>query len=123
MLPSNEAFVEMIEHKADEDDEKRADCEPHPIPFDPIGQAGNHENPGDAKEGQQDRCSPHTIALSELPDHEPGCQNDEKREKKNPKETEQTLHGFAQLAGQFYPPISAAWSERLKSGRKKKRWG
>ncbi len=43
-------------------------------------------------------------------------------EKKNPKETEQTLHGFAQLAGQFYPPISAAWSERLKSGYKKKRW-
>ncbi|MEJ2563997.1 MAG: hypothetical protein P8Z42_15145 [Anaerolineales bacterium] len=43
-------------------------------------------------------------------------------EKKNPKETEQTLHGFAQLAGQFYPPISAAWSERLKSGHKKKRW-
>jgi len=42
-------------------------------------------------------------------------------EKNNPKETEQTLHGFAQLAGQFYPPISAAWSERLKSGRKKKR--
>ncbi len=43
-------------------------------------------------------------------------------EKKNPKETEQTIHGFAQLAGQFYPPISAAWSERLKSGRKNKRW-
>ncbi len=43
-------------------------------------------------------------------------------EKKNPKETEQTLHGFAQLAGQFYSPISAAWSERLKSERKKNRW-
>jgi MinD superfamily P-loop ATPase len=37
----------------------------------------------------------------------------------NPKETEQTLHGFASVAGQFYPPIAAAWSERLKrAGRK-----
>ncbi|MEW6568224.1 MAG: AAA family ATPase [Chloroflexota bacterium] len=37
----------------------------------------------------------------------------------NPKETEQTLHGFASLAGQFYPPIAAAWSERLKRAGKK----
>jgi pilus assembly protein CpaE len=39
--------------------------------------------------------------------------------KGNPKETEQTLHGFASLAGQFYPPIAAAWSERLKKAGKK----
>ena len=39
--------------------------------------------------------------------------------KGNPKETEQTLHGFASLAGQFYPPIAAAWSERLKRAGKK----
>jgi MinD-like ATPase involved in chromosome partitioning or flagellar assembly len=37
----------------------------------------------------------------------------------NPKETEQTLHGFASVAGQFYPPIAAAWSERLKRAAKK----
>ena len=28
--------------------------------------------------------------------------------------TEETLSGFATLAAHFYPPISAAWSERLK---------
>lgn len=39
--------------------------------------------------------------------------------KGNPKETEQTLHGFASVAGQFYPPIAAAWSERLKRASKK----
>jgi MinD-like ATPase involved in chromosome partitioning or flagellar assembly len=39
--------------------------------------------------------------------------------KGNPKETEQTLHGFASLAGQFYSPIAAAWSERLKRAGKK----
>ncbi len=39
--------------------------------------------------------------------------------KGNPKETEQTLHGFASVAGQFYPPIAAAWSERLKRAGKK----
>ena len=39
--------------------------------------------------------------------------------KGNPKETEQTLHGFASVAGQFYPPIAAAWSERLMRAGKK----
>jgi len=39
--------------------------------------------------------------------------------KGNPKETELTLHGFASVAGQFYPPIAAAWSERLKRASKK----
>ena len=39
--------------------------------------------------------------------------------KGNPKETEQTLHGFASVAGQFYPPIAAAWSERLKRASKR----
>ena len=43
--------------------------------------------------------------------------------KNNPKETEQTLHGFASLAGQFYPPIAAAWSERLKRAQKKGLFG
>ena len=39
--------------------------------------------------------------------------------KGNPKETEQTLHGFASVAGQFYPPIAAARSERLMRAGKK----
>ncbi|NIS83455.1 MAG: hypothetical protein GTO14_25395 [Anaerolineales bacterium] len=39
--------------------------------------------------------------------------------RKNPRETEATLQGLAQLAGQFYPPITAAWGARMK--RKKKR--
>jgi hypothetical protein len=39
-------------------------------------------------------------------------------QRNNPKETEATLQGLAQLAGQFYPPIVAAWGARLK--RKKK---
>jgi len=32
----------------------------------------------------------------------------------NPRETESTLQGLAQLAGQFYPPITAAWAARIK---------
>jgi pilus assembly protein CpaE len=39
--------------------------------------------------------------------------------KDNSKETEATLNGFAQLAGQFYSPILAAWGERMKQKRKK----
>ncbi len=38
----------------------------------------------------------------------------------NPPATESTLHGLASVAGQFYPPIAAAWSARLqRSGRKR----
>ncbi len=39
--------------------------------------------------------------------------------KTNPASTEETLSGFATLAAHFYPPISAAWSERLKKPRKR----
>lgn len=39
--------------------------------------------------------------------------------KGNRRETEATLQGFAQLAGQFYPPIAAAWAERMKRSKKK----
>lgn len=43
-------------------------------------------------------------------------------EKKNPPSTDKTLDGFAEVAGQFYPPIATAWSERLKQrGRKRGR--
>lgn len=35
--------------------------------------------------------------------------------------TEATLQGMAELAGQFYPPIAAAWSARLKQGKGKRR--
>ena len=34
--------------------------------------------------------------------------------KGNSATTEETLSGFATLAAHFYPPISAAWSERWK---------
>ena len=43
--------------------------------------------------------------------------------KHNPQETESTLHGLASVAGQFYPPIAAAWSARLKRGGKKRLFG
>jgi len=39
--------------------------------------------------------------------------------KDNSKATEATLNGFAQLAGQFYSPILAAWGERMKQKKKK----
>ena len=39
--------------------------------------------------------------------------------KDNNRSTEATLNGFAQLAGQFYSPILAAWGERMRQKRKK----
>jgi len=39
-------------------------------------------------------------------------------QRSNPKETEATLQGLAQLAGQFYPPIVAAWGARMKHKKK-----
>lgn len=38
----------------------------------------------------------------------------------NPRETEATLHGLASVAGQFYPPIAAAWSARLQQSSRKR---
>jgi transcriptional regulator with XRE-family HTH domain len=43
--------------------------------------------------------------------------------RKNLPETEATLKGIAELAAQFYPPIAAAWSERLKNAKRKNRRG
>jgi len=44
-------------------------------------------------------------------------------ERKNPAPTEATMNGIAELAAQFYPPIGAAWSERIKNGRVKRGFG
>ena len=43
--------------------------------------------------------------------------------RKNLPETEATLKGFAELAAQFYPPVAAAWSERLKNAKRKNHRG
>ncbi len=40
----------------------------------------------------------------------------------NPRGTEAALQGLAELAAQFYPPIAAAWSERLKVAGQKRRF-
>jgi hypothetical protein len=39
----------------------------------------------------------------------------------NARDTEATLQGLAELAGQFYPPIAAAWSARLKKDKESRR--
>jgi len=44
-------------------------------------------------------------------------------QRKNPAQTEATLRGIAELAAQFYPPIAAAWAERMKNGRARRGWG
>ena len=40
--------------------------------------------------------------------------------KDNPKVIESTLYGFITLASQYYPPIGAAWAERLRKEEPKK---
>ena len=44
-------------------------------------------------------------------------------ERRNPPQTEATLQGIAELATQFYPPIGAAWAERMKNRRVKRGFG
>ncbi len=44
-------------------------------------------------------------------------------ERRNPPQTEATLQAIAELAAQFYPPIGAAWVERMRNGRVKRGFG